>query len=215
MTLTIEDVKKLTNDFKDSKAALQKQIQPVPDSADIYDVDRDCSYSVSSVIQGMNLSTMPAEAAAMHAKLLEDLNKFTAIVDGEISVISAHNDRVHNDVVALTRAFKASVDVPEIALTAALVINKKIVDEDDFPILLAAYREMGMTHFTTSHKTDVVYYDPQRFYYQTLKEKLVAITPYAFREKYPRLINHIQNSHVRTSPEEGDGLLKVMAARQA
>lgn len=214
MNLTIDDVKKLTSDFKAEKAALQKKIKPVPDSADIYDVDRDCSYSVTSVIQGMNLSTMPADALAMHTKLLEDLQKFTAIVDSEISVISAHNNRVHNEISALNQAFKASVDVPEIALSAALVVNKKIVDEDDFPILLAAYREMGITHFTTSHKTDVVYYDPQRFYYQTLKEKLVAITPYAFREKYPRLINHIQNSHVRTSPEDGDGLLNVMAARQ-
>lgn len=214
MTLTIEDVKKLTSDFKAARADLQEKTQRVPDSADIYDVDRDRTYSVASVIQGMDLSTMPAEAAAMHAKLLEDLQKFTTIVDNEISVIDFHNKRIYNDVSELTRAFNASVDVPEIALSAALVINKKIVDEDDYPILLAAYRDMGMTHFTTSHKNDVVYYDPQRFYYQTLKEKLVAITPYKFREKYPRLINHIQNSHVRTSPEEGDGLLKVMAARQ-
>lgn len=215
MTLTIDDVKKLIVDFRTERNKLGTQFKKSPDSVNIYDVDRDDSYSLVSVIEGMRLDTMPDEAVAMHSKLVEDLNKFTNIVNNSIGIIEAHNQKVSDSIDALTRSFKASIVVPELELSAALRIGKKVLAESDHAALVDVYKEMGFTHFSSNSKMDVLYYNPDKWYYQTLRDQLFGRMPYSFRSKYPNFVNYMQNSHVPTQPDQGDGLLQVMAARQA
>jgi hypothetical protein len=214
MTLTVEDVKKLTADFQAAKQELQAKIQRAPDSPDLWDDDHEESSSLADLVRGLNTDTMPPAALAMQEQLIADLEVFTNTINAKISEVSIHNTRIQLEIEKLTKDFLAAIRVPESDLGAALFINKKIIDPVDYEALIVAYRELGFTNFEIKAQKDVVYYNPDIKHFNTLKDELFEALPKEFRKKYPTLLNFIQNGLVRTNPVYSHDLIQVMEARQ-
>jgi hypothetical protein len=214
MTLTVEDVKKLTADFQAAKQELQAKIQRAPDSPDIWDEDHEESSSLAALVRGLNTDTMPPAALAMQEQLIADLEVFGNAINSKISEVSIHNNRIQLEIEKLTKDFLAAIRVPESDLGAALLINKKIIDPVDYEAIVAVYRGLGFTNFEIKAQKDIVYYNPDIKHFNTLKDEIFEAFPKDLRKKYPTFLNFIQNSIVRTNPVYGHGLIQVMEARQ-
>lgn len=214
MTLTVEDVKKLTADFQAAKQELQAKIQRAPDSPDLWDDDHEERSSLADLIRGLNTDTMPPAALAMQEQLATDLEVFTNTINAKISEVSIHNTRIQLEIDKLTKDFLAAIRVPESDLGAALLINKKIIEPVDYEALVAVYRALGFTNFEIKAQKDIVYYNPDIKHFNTLKDEIFEAFPKDLRKKYPTFLNFIQNSIVRTNPVYGHGLIQVMEARQ-
>lgn len=214
MTLTVEDVKKLTDDFKIAKQALQDKIQRAPDSPDIWYEEHEDSRSLADIVRELSADSMPPAAFAMQAQLVADLEVFGNLINSKRDEVSIHNNRIHLEIEKLTKDFLAAIRVPESDLGAALLINKKIIDPVDYEALVAVYRELGFTNFEIKAQKDIVYYNPDIKHFNTLKDEIFEAFPKDLRKKYPTFSNFIQNSIVRTNPVYGHGLIQVMEARQ-
>lgn len=214
MTLTIEQIKNLLADFTVAKDALRANLQDVPETPDFYDDEYDRSHSVADIVRELRTHAMPPEALAMHQQLVTDLETFTKLINEKVVATSNNNARIHDAVDKLTQEFLAAVRVPEIDLGAALIINKKTIDPEDYEALIAAYRELGFRNYTIKAQNDTVYYNPNNWHFNTLKDLLFAELPRNLQKKYPTLLNYIQNSVVNTNPLHGRGLFQVMEARK-
>ena len=214
MTLTVEDVKKLTADFQAAKQELEAKIQRAPHSPDIWDDERDNSHTLAEWVRALRTEFMPPAALAMHQKLIEDLENFGNIINEKVLQVSEHNDQIRAEIDKLTKEFLAAVRVPESDLGAALLINKKIIDPVDYEAIVAVYRGLGFTNFEIKAQKDIVYYNPDIKHFNTLKDEIFEAFPKDLRKKYPTFLNFIQNSIVRTNPAYGHGLIQVMEARQ-
>lgn len=214
MTLTVEDIKKLTATFKVDKAALQAKIQRAPDSPEIWYEEHEDSRSLADIVRGLSTDSMPPEAFAMHEKLIADLECFGNIINEKISEVSDHNARIYSQIEKLNKDFLAAIRVPESDLGAALLINKKIIDPEDYDKLVAVYRELGFTNYSIKAQRDTVYYNPDKWHFNTLKDEIFDTLSKDLRKKYPTFLNFIQNSVVNTNPTCGSGLIHVMEARQ-
>lgn len=214
MTVTVEDVKKLTAEFQVAKEALQAKMLRLPSSPDVWYEEHDDSRSLADIVRELQTDAMPAAALAMQEKLVSDLEVFGNLINSRRDEVSKHNDKIHAELEKLTKEFLAAVRVPESDLGAALFINKKIIDPVDYEALIVAYRELGFTNFEIKAQKDVVYYNPDIKHFNTLKDELFEALSKEFRKKYPTLLNFIQNGMVRTNPVYSHDLIQVMEARQ-
>lgn len=214
MTLTIEDVKKLTADYNTAKQELHAKILRAPDSPDIWDDERNNGQTIAEWVRALRTEFMPPAALAMHQKLINDLEIFGNIINDEVLQVTKHNEKIQDDINKLTKEFLAAIRVPESDLGAALLINKKIIAPEDYDSLVAVYRTLGFNNYTCKNQLDTVYYNPRKWHFNTLKEEIFELLSSDMRKKYPTLSNFIQNSVVKTNPFYGRGLIDVMEARK-
>lgn len=220
MTLSIDDVKALVTTYEKEWRELRDKLLPVPDSVTMpysdYDDGDEPSQTVADYIKNISLQHMPAEAIAMHAKLVEDMEKFSSIVNSKVDETVKFNEGIHAQLEQLLADFMAKITtIPEFQIDGCITINKKHVHPDDFDAFIEIYKALGFTHYVIMSGSDLLYYSRATGHFNTIKEKFIDEMPRALRQRYPTILNFMQNSRIDTNPVHGNGLYKAMSAKQA
>lgn len=220
MTLSIDDIKALVTTYEKEWRELRDQLLHVPDSVMMpysdYDCDDEPSQTVADYIKNISLQHMPEEAIAMHAKLVEDMEKFSSIVNSKVDETVNFNEGIHAQLEQLLADFMAKINtIPEFQIDSCITINKKHVHPDDFDSFIEIYKALGFTHYVIMSGSDLLYYSRDTGHFNTIKDKFIDEMPRALRQRYPTILNFMQNGRIDTNPIHGNGLYKVMSAKQA
>lgn len=220
MTLSIDDIKALVTTYKNESEEIRDKLLHVSNSITMpysdYDDDDTPSQTVADFIKNIGLQHMPAEAIAMHAKLVEDMEKFSFIVNSKVDETVNFNNQLHAQMEKLLADLMAKITpIPEFQLDSCITVNKKHVHPDDFDAFIEIYKALGFTHYVVMSTSDVLYYSREIGHFNSIKEKFIDEMPRTLRKRYPTILNFIQNGRVDTNPIHGNGLYKVMSAKQA
>lgn len=219
-TLSIDDVKALVTAYEQESTAIRKKMLPVPDGfmmplSDYEEYGPD-ALTVDEFVRLQDLAHVPEEAVAMHAKLVEDLAKFSSIINSKRNDVVKFNEVLDAEADKLYANFHVKITtIPEFHLDGCITVNKKNVHPDDFDAFIDIYKALGFTHYVIKSGSDLLYYSREKGHFNTIKEKFIDEMPKALRKKYPTILNFMQNGVVETNPIHGDGLYKVMSAKQA
>lgn len=218
MTLSIDDVKALVTAYEQEVTAIREKMLPVPESVMMPFNDNyhdETSETVADFIKNISLENMPEAAVAMHAKLVEDLEKFSVIVNSKVIETVKFNEVLDAQADRLYAAFEVKIrSIPESKFNGCISINKKLIHPDDFDAFIKIYKDLGFTHYVIKSSSDLLYYSRETGHFNTIKEKFIDEMPKSLRKKYPTILNFMQNGVVDTNPAHGDSLYKVMAAKQ-
>lgn len=217
-TLSIDDVKALVTAYEQELTAIRAKMLPVPDSVMMPFNDEyhdEATETVADFIKNISLEHMPEDAVAMHAKLVEDLEKFSVIVNSKVLETVKFNEVLDAQADKLYANFHAKIrTIPEFDLDGCITVNKKNILQDDFYAFIEVYKALGFTHYVIKSGFDLLFYSRKNGHFNTIKEKFIGEMPTALRKKYPTILNFMQNGVVDTNPAHGDGLYKVMSAKQ-
>lgn len=219
MTLSIDDVKALVTAYEQEVTAIREKMLPVPDGfmmplGDYEEYGPD-ALTVDEFVRSQDLKNVPEEAIAMHAKLVEDLAKFSGIINSKRNEVVKFNEVLDAQEDKLYANFELTLrTIPESELNGCITVNKKLIHPDDFDAFVEIYKALGFTHYVIKSASDLLYYSRVTGHFNTIKEKFIDEMPKSLRKKYPTILNFMQNGVVDTNPLHGDSLYKVMSAKQ-
>lgn len=200
MSMTYAQLEHLTKAYNAERLALAALIVLVPASLNIYNPTTQESTTLLAMLREMDDGTMPENIKESHqvaqAALLDFHNKMNAAI---------HEAKINNYNVSLKMrdlhtAYVKETNIPERKIKAALIINKKNIDEEDHAAMVDVYKALKITHYSIHTVRDIVYYDSDVFDFYTMKNMLVMHSPSAFQFKYPDFWDEIKNRVIINDP---------------
>lgn len=198
--MTYAQLEHLTKAYNAERLALAALIVLVPASLNIYNPTTQESTTLLAMLREMDDGTMPENIKESHqvaqAALLDFHNKMNAAI---------HEAKINNYNVSLKMrdlhtAYVKETNIPERKIKAALIINKKNIDEEDHAAMVDVYKSLKITHYSIHTVRDIVYYDSDVFDFYTMKNMLVMHSPSAFQFKYPDFWDEIKNRVIINDP---------------
>lgn len=200
MSMTYAQLEHLTKAYNAERLALASLIVLIPASLNIYNPTTQESTTLLAMLREMDDGTMPENIKESHqvaqAALLDFHNKMNAAI---------HEAKMNNYNVSLKMrdlhtAYVKETNIPERKIKAALIINKKNIDEEDHAAMVDVYKALKITHYSIRTVRDIVYYDSDVFDFHTMKNMLVMHSPSAFQFKYPDFWDEIKNRVIINDP---------------
>lgn len=88
---------------------------------------------------------MPEEAIAMHAKLVEDMEKFSSIVNSKVDETVKFNEGIHAQLEQLLADFMAKINtIPEFQVDSCITINKSMFIQMILMRLLKSIKHLAL-----------------------------------------------------------------------
>jgi hypothetical protein len=200
MSMTYAQLEHLTKAYNVERLALAALIVPIPASLNIYNPTTQESTTLLAMLREMDDGTMPENIKESHKVAQAALLTFHNKMNAAIHEAKINNYNVSLKMRDLHTAYVKETNIPERKIKAALIINKKNIDEEDHAAMVDVYKALKITHYLIHTVRDIVYYDSDVFDFHTMKNMLVMHSPSAFQFKYPDFWDEIKNRVIINDP---------------
>lgn len=200
MSMTYAQLEHLTKAYNVERLALAALIVPIPASLNIYNPTTQESTTLLAMLREMDDGTMPENIKESHQVAQAALLAFHNKMNAAIHEAKINNYNVSLKMRDLHTAYVNETNIPERKIKAALIINKKNIDEEDHAAMVDVYKALKITHYLIHTVRDIVYYDSDVFDFHTMKNMLVMHSPSAFQFKYPDFWDEIKNRVIINDP---------------
>jgi hypothetical protein len=198
--MTYAQLEHLTKAYNVERLALAALIVPIPASLNIYNPTTQESTTLLAMLREMDDGTMPENIKESHKVAQAALLTFHNKMNAAIHEAKINNYNVSLKMRDLHTAYVKETNIPERKIKAALIINKKNIDEEDHAAMVDVYKALKITHYLIHTVRDIVYYDSDVFDFHTMKNMLVMHSPSAFQFKYPDFWDEIKNRVIINDP---------------
>lgn len=213
LTLTYPELEQLTKDYKSARDELGKKLVMIPASVKIYNPFSQTESTLLDTLCAMGDETMPEDAKPAHEAAMQALLQFQNIMVQKEYQAKLNNYNVSMQMRQLHTDYLKATDIPERLLSAVLLINKKNIAPEDHAMMIEAYKNLGLTHYSIHTQRDIVYYNPVQYDFHTMKNMLVMHSPSLFQYKYRNFWFEITDRLIDSDPLTGC-MQAVIAARK-
>lgn len=200
MILTHSELEQLTKAYKLARDELGKNIVLIPASFKVYNPSTQSEKTLLSMLREMNDEAMPAEAKEAHEAAMQALLIFQNIMNEKIHAAKINNYNVSMAMRDLHTEYLKATAIPERELSAVLLINKRNIAPEDHDTLVAVYKALGVTHYSTYLYRDIVYYNPDKIDADGFKNMIIMNSPSLFQHNYPNFWDNMKTEYIGVDP---------------
>lgn len=200
MNLTYEELQTLTANYKAARDDMGKKLVLIPASFKVYNPSTQSEKTLLDMLRDMNDETMPAEAKEAHEAAMQALLTYQNIMNEKIHAAKMNNYTVSMAMRDLHTEYLKATAIPERLLSSVLMVNKTNIAETDHAALVEVYKVLGLTHYATFTHRDFVYYNPEQFDFDGLKNMIIMNSPSLFQHTYPDFWDNMTSRFVDTNP---------------
>lgn len=213
---TVEQIKESILKHEAVLAYLQSQRMPFVKNLKIeHEYREELSYNVVEIFKDLTPTELGQEEMLLRDEIVQRIEILNAAIEKKITTSCLHNRDLDNKINKLKQAFKEELsDVSEIALSSRMDITMKNIEKVDREHFINAYLALGITHYNFTNDKHSLYYNPEKFHFNTLKEDIFKSVPLAIQKKYPSFVAKIQNQKLNTRPESNTQLFEVVYSRK-
>ena len=200
MNLTYEELQTLTAKYKAVRDDMGKKIVSIPASFKFYNASTNSEKTLLDMLREMNDQTMPEEAKEAHEAAMQSLLIYQNIMSEKIHAAKMNNYTVSMAMRDLHTEYLKATAIPERLLSSVLLVNKKNIAETDHAALVEVYKVLGFTHYSIFTHRDFVYYNPEQFDFDGLKNMIIMNSPSLFQHNYPDFWDNMTSKLVDSDP---------------
>lgn len=200
MNLTYEELQTLTANYKAARDDMGKKLVLIPASFKVYNPSTESEKTLLSMLREMNDEAMPAEAKEAHEAAMQALLIFQNIMNEKIHAAKMNNYTVSMAMRDLHTEYLKATAIPERELSFVLLINKRNIAPEDHDTLVAVYKALGFTHYSTYLYRDIVYYNPDKIDADGFKNMIIMNSPSLFQHNYPNFWDNMKTEYVGSDP---------------